>query len=333
MGLLKVAAVWRNTCEIPAGAPTISIMSFDLYFCGSHGARLDIKAVRAWMLNLNHIEELRADDGSLLQFAYSNEATGFYCLFDLLTRTDPEVEELPMPSPYRGVGLSVSINFLRPHFFALEVMPIVSSAASFLNLSLYDSQEDKVYPPNVAPDVLIGNWVEHNGRATRATALNEEAPIRKPYLSSEQSNYWWRYMRAREDFQNTVGADVFVPSILPMVDPANNVKLTVIWSAEIPRNFWSRSPMPLPQIFPVCDYVLLAWGKVESGFTKNLVPYPIASSALATLLQEIDGPVEGLKVLRPQLQKRASSVYEKLPRTEFTGLTQIAPDGFVDVSL
>lgn len=308
-------------------------MSFDLYFCGLPGAELDTNAVRACMRNFSYIEESRSDDGSLLQFEYSNAATGVYCLFDLLTRIDPEVEELPLPSPYQGVGLSVSINFLRPHFFALEVMPIVSSVANFLNLSLYDAQEDKVYPSNVTPDVLIRNWVEHNGRATRAIALDAEEPITKPYLSSEQSDYWWRYMRSREEFQNALGEDVFVPSILPMVDSANNVKLAVIWSAEIPDKGWFRRPMPLPQIFPVCDYVLLAWGKADSPLTKSLVPYAVVSSAIATLLEEIDGPVAGLKVLRPQLQKRASSVYEGLPRTEFSGLTQIAPDGFVDVSL
>jgi hypothetical protein len=140
-------------------------------------------------------------------------------------------------------------------------------------------------------------------------------------------------MRAREDFQNALGEDVFVPSILPMVDSANNVKLSVLWSAEIPDKGWFRRPMPLPQVFPVCDYVILAWGKADSPLAKSLVPYPVVSSAMATLLEEIEGPVAGLRVLKPQLQKPASSVYKRLPRTEFSGLTQTAPDGFVDVSL
>jgi hypothetical protein len=39
-------------------------MSFDLYFCGRLGAQLEINRVRAYMRDLNFVEELRSDAAS-----------------------------------------------------------------------------------------------------------------------------------------------------------------------------------------------------------------------------------------------------------------------------
>jgi hypothetical protein len=140
-------------------------MSFDLHFCGPRGAQLDVHDLRRHMNGLEYVTEARSDDGSPIQFEYGHPATGVYCLFDVSTRVELENEEaLVLPDPYVSMGMSVSINFLRPHFFALESMPIVSGVAASLGLSLYDPQDDRVHAPGTSSEVLIRSWIEHNDR-------------------------------------------------------------------------------------------------------------------------------------------------------------------------
>jgi hypothetical protein len=275
--------------------------------------------------------ESRSDDGNLIQFEYSDVETGVYCLFDLLTKVEAEREDsLVLPGSYVNTGLSMSINFLRPHFFAIELMPIIARLASSLGRSLYDPQEDRIYPPGTASETLIQNWIEHNRRATNAMAQTEE-PIRKPYLTREQSLYWWQYTSGRKSLQDRLGEDVFVPSILLMTDDRLQVKPVVIWSATVQRRLFSTRRIPLPQRFPKCEYLMLAWGRTANELNKGIVPYSVALSAMEGFLEDMDGAVEGMKVLWPAQQSRASAIFDGLPVADLGDLERIAPDDFVDV--
>jgi hypothetical protein len=308
-------------------------MSFDLYFCGPPGTQLDLRGVQECISAQEHVTESRSADGNLIQFEYSHAETGVYCLFDVMAAVDAKEEEpLILPDSYVNTGLSVSINFLRPHFFALESMPIISRLASSLRLSLYDPQENRIYPPGTPAEILIETWIEHNRRATAAIAQTDD-PVSKPYLSREQSLYWWQYSSARVALQNSLGEDVFVPSILLMTDDQVRIKPVVLWSATVIRRLFRTRRIPLPQLFPKCEYLMLAWGKTASELKKGIVPYSTALSAMVGLLEDIDGPVEGIKVLWPAGQEQASAIFDALPVADLGELKQIAPDGFVDVAL
>ncbi len=306
-------------------------MSFDLYFCGPPGTQLDFPRVKLQMGLLEHTTESRSDDGALIQFEYRNPETGVYCLFDLhMTLADEQEESLVLPDPYVSAGLSVSINFLRPHFFAVELMPLISLLARSLEVSLYDPQEDRIYPPNTSSDTLTKTWIEHNRRVTDGMA-HADRPITKPYLTLEQSLYWWRYTNARKSLQSRLGEHVFVPSIFLMTDDQLRVQPVVLCSASNqPRVFRTRR-VPLPQLFPQCECIMLAWGKTANELTKGIVQYSVAMSAMAGILEDVDGPVPGLKVLRPSQQERAAAIFDGLPITDLAGLRRIASDDFVDV--
>jgi hypothetical protein len=307
-------------------------MSFDLYFCGPPGTQLDLSRVQQYMTSQEYTTESRSDDGSLIQFEYTEPETGVYCLFDVLTTAKIEQQEsLALPDSHVNTGLSVSINFLRPHFFALELMPIISRLAGSLGLSLYDPQEDRIYPPGTPSEILIQTWIEHNRRATQAMAQTGQ-PIRKPYLAREQALYWWQYTSARRALQNRFGEDVFVPSILLMTHDHYQVKPVVVWSATVQRRLLRARRIPLPQLFPKCEYLILAWGKTANELNKGIVPYSSALSAMVGLLEDIDGPVDGLKVLWPARQEPASAIFEGLPVADLDELKRIPPDGFVDVT-
>lgn len=308
-------------------------MSFDLYFCDTEGRRVDVSRVQRHMQRLDYMTESQSDDGSLVQFQYNGPATEVYCLFDLSTKPDAEqAEALALPEGYAYADLSVSINFLRPHFFALELMPIVTSIADSLELALYDAQADRMYPPGAGAETLISNWIEHNDKVTRALASEAEPNrIRKPYLPREQSLYWWKYTRALEGFQNSLEEDLFVPSIWLMAEAEDRVRPTVVWSAEERRRSLRLKRTPLPQVFPVCDYLMLVWGKPGAKqLGKAIVQYSVALASLADVVEDIDGPVDGLKVIRPHKQESASAVFDSLPKRELGTLKRISPDGFVD---
>ena len=90
-------------------------MSFDLYFCAPPGAQIDNSRLHEHLKGLEHVTESRSNYGSLVQFEYSNPATGVYCLFTLrITSVIGQEEALVIPDGYVSLGLSASINFLRP---------------------------------------------------------------------------------------------------------------------------------------------------------------------------------------------------------------------------
>ena len=308
-------------------------MSFDLYFCW-RAERVGEDALLRHMEALPNTNSSQSDDGHLRQFEYVGPATGVYCLFDLASEVEGDGQDGPsLPGGYVQSGLSVSINFLRPHFFALEIMPIVAGIADALDLTVYDPQAELMYERGTSPDVLVGSWISHNDSVTRGLAMKVD-PIRKPYLPRDQALYWWCYMRDLERYQAEVGEDIFIPSLVFLRDGESRVLPTVIWPAEERgRHFW-RSRLPLPQVFPRCELVMLVWGDpAREGLKKVTIPYPVVMDYLAALLEDIDGPVDGLRVLRPLRQGAAVAIFDALSALPSGDYCQIDPDGFIDVAM
>ncbi|MEQ1886325.1 MAG: hypothetical protein ABL967_14770 [Bryobacteraceae bacterium] len=211
-------------------------------------------------------------------------------------------------------------------------MPIISAIATDLGFHLFDAQEEIVYAPGTGPAILTANWTKHNDQATIRMAQDAEDPIRKPFLSRKSSRYWWEYTRARASYQESFHQDVFVPSILLMAE-GEEVKTTVVWSAEVDEQARPNELTPLAQIFPKCDYFLLAWGSDNKPFTKAIVPYVEAITAMGNSLEPLDGPVDNLLVLWPNKQRESAEIFRRLPKRDLGGLTHISADGFSDVVL
>lgn len=281
---------------------------------------------------LEHAAESTSDDGSLTQFDYDHPVTGVYCLFDLCAEVATGTDGLQLPDGFAEAGLSVSVNFLRPSFFAHEVMPIITEIAARSLLWLYDAQADTMHAPGTAASVLIDSWVKHNEKVTHGVARDKE-PIRKPYLPPARSFYWWQYTKKREDLQARLGDNIFVPSILLTSDPGDRVRLTVVWSAEVRSTALSRKQtIPLAQVFPECDYLMLAWGSEgDQKLKTRYVSFDDAMARLAQFLDPLEGPVPSLMVLPPERQVQATATFESIPSLQIGQLTRIAPDAFVDV--
>jgi len=309
-------------------------MGFDLYFCHHRDASIN----RSWLLShlraLEFATEELAEDQSVLQFIYEHPETGVYCLFDLLPEAAIATDDLQLPDGYVSTGLSVSLNFLRPSFFALEVMPLVSRLSAEMSLWLYDPQQDCLHHPGAPPEVLAEEWMAHNARATRGLALDAN-PIRKPYLPAASSIAWWRYAHAKKGLQEQLGDSVFVPAILLTQDSQLRVRQVVIWSAEVLGSLpFLKRVLPLPQVFPPCDYYMLSSGKPSAKkFSTRFVSYSDVISGLGSLLGPLPGALAGLRILRPARQQAAAAVFATLPALDPSPLERIPPEALSDVDL
>lgn len=288
-------------------------MSYDLHFRADFGVEADADAIGAALRATKYVGE----SGSA-QFIYRHPNTGVTCTFDL-------EDEIPLSAP---------VNFLRPRFYGREIMPVIARLAASANLRIFDPQEDKLYSPGVKPDELERNWVSQNERITRAVLRDEAEGL--PYLREERSWYWWQYSYAREDFQRSLRDDIFIPSIFLFACEHGLVRTAAVWSAEIRPPFpLTKRFVPLAQIFPECDYVILASGKKgASKMDKRYVSYTAAMEQLRGIVEDFPetAPVSGLKILRAANQARAGSVFASLPALDTGKVERIASDSFVDVT-
>jgi hypothetical protein len=306
-------------------------MSFDLYFCGSPSTPIDLGRLQQDIGAQEFTKESRSDDGSLIQFTYKNPYTYVSCTFDVRNTTEAEGGEPSLLMDcYSNLGVSVSIDFLRPHFFALELMPMISRIANSSGLSIYDPQEDRVYQPDTPTETLIHAWTDHNQRVTQMIS-HGDSPSRKPYLSREKSLYWWQYSTGQGAMQTRLTEELYVPSIMLIATEGERVYTAVVWAANMQSQFVKKRLLPIPQVFPKCDYLYLSWGKDPTHPQKGKVPYSTAIPAMAHLLDDIDGPVEGLKILWPEKQEQSFAVFERLPKTPLGKFKRIASEDFVDV--
>ena len=281
-------------------------MSYDLHFLST--APGDLRA------NLQALKYVTASGSA--QFTYKHPNTGVYCTFDM-----EEGEEHP---------LSANINSLRPQFFGRELMPVIAQLASSANLRIYDPQRDNLYPPDVSATELEGDWALQNEQGTRAMLPDKRVEL--PYLHPDRSLYWWQYSFAKDDLQHSLREDIFVPSIFLFAGADGSVRTAATWSAEVrtPLPFMTRY-VPLPQVFPVCDYLIMAFGKKGAKLETRYVSYEAAMERLQGIVEDFPGPVSGLKILRPAKQSQAASVCAALPTLETGRMGRIASDGFTDI--
>ena len=258
-------------------------MSYDLQVRPPEGRFLPTAVASDRIVGLGHV------DGNGVNFLYKHPQTGVYCVFDV---ADDYVQ--------------VSLNFMRPRFFGMEAMPLVGRLAKGLEWEIFDPQQDRL----VEVEELLDLWLAQNEQAIRSVKPD------LPYLEPEKSLYWWRWMREREALQEQTGPSIFVPQIFLLRDQARRVRTATVWSANVEKTglFQKKRFTPLAQIFPECDYLILAAGDDRRYVSR----------------QEAFGQLG--EMVRPEDQERAGKVFAALKTVEAGKVERIGPDGFVDVA-
>jgi hypothetical protein len=224
-------------------------MSFDLIFCKTKG-KADASMLLEYFRSRKHMSCEQHED--TFEVTYQNLDTGVYGSF-YYTPLENNDDFPPEWREHGATGLSASINFLRPSFFALEFMSEIEALCKANDLLVLDSNNgnDEKPKPCVAAE-LISSWEQNNLSFIPAAA---QANILPPYLAKDKSLYLWNYSRAHGSLEKRFESDdVFVPKLIPVKRKnENQVKTVISWADGIPI------------VLPTCDIVILK--KVHSkGF-------------------------------------------------------------------
>jgi hypothetical protein len=300
-----------------ASLSTIDSVAYELWcFCAEHGC-VKGSTIAQYLKQLSHTTELVRAEGQ--EFTYRNPETGVYGYFDLY---DP-LQRPPVTTAqsFRNAGLTITVNLLRPSFFALELMPVIEQLCLRLRLVVIDPQSDLHQIEEADADRLTQRWNTRNQGLVRYLAQRPGLRVLRPYLSVAHSLESWKFCYERIQYQDRLGAAVLVPPIRFAAGEDGHVQRVVAW----------RKPgtSGMSQVFPPCDYVALA------ASSQNVpVKYVRTSKVLDSLkevLSETGSALGNLPMLPAHLLGEASRAFDRL---ESAGagerLTQIEPDAFVD---
>ena len=296
-------------------------MSFDLYFYKRKDSQQTEEQLADYLTkNLAH----NISDHPR-QWNYENPATGVYFLIDWNEAEDEpdRIEIFDNFQDYKYLNFSFSINFFRPRFFGLEIFPIIEKFISDLDLFVLDSQDetDPDNPRKFPTGYFQEQWIRHNDGVT----IDQFKELNFEYFPVDKSNYLWWFQSNREEFQNNLTEDIFVPGFFVLKSKEDGQLYTAcVW------------PQHISTILPPVDYVIVQkeykklFKKVEES---GLVPYDTILSEFADDLEDYDYEVPNLKVFRnngsDKTKKKFNSL--KLGKTvsEFGG--SVSFDSFVNV--
>lgn len=291
-------------------------MSFDLFFCRQDKSAPSLPELKEYFSALPHFEVNDVEAGGA-EFLYQNEVTGVYCTFSYSPLDAAELEGCG------STGLTFNLNFNRPSFFAYETMPLVEDFCKRFNLMAEDPQDETMQQPDAAS--LIESWRRGNTWAMGALKQTAgEEGIEHHYLPEASATAWWQYTRVQPSLEDTITEDIFIPSPMILMNPANELFTMILW------------PQGIAQFFPRADYVYLQREKKSFFRTKEetgFVPYDSVMEKIEHLLDDYDFGGLHLKYLRPEKTSQVLPLIHsfKLEEVDLGQFTRMAPDSFHDV--
>jgi len=292
-------------------------MSFDLYFCRHDGSAPSIAQLREYFSSLPHFQVNDVAAGGL-ECWYENQATGVYCLFSYSPLDAAELEGCG------SSGITFNLNFRRPSFFALETMPLVEDFCRHFDLVVENPQDERLQQADASSLTL--SWRSHNASAmSRLKAVANEEDMQLFYLREDSATEWWRYMSVRERIENAITEDIFVPSLLILMNPASELFTMMLW------------PQAIAQFFPRSDYVYVQREKKRLFGTKEetgLVSYDSLLLKIGHLLDDYAFGELQIKYLRPEKTSEVLSLMQAfdLQPIDLGQHTRMAADSFHDVA-
>jgi hypothetical protein len=238
------------------------------------------------------------------QWSYENPETGVYFLIDW---NEPNTDQDDIKiwdsfDEFENLNFSISINFFRPRYFGMEIFPIIERIIDELDLYILDSQDedDAENPRKFQIGYLQDQWIRHNDQLS--TTYFEELSFN--FMPLEKSNYMWWFLLNRNELQEALRTDTFVPSFFVLKSKEdNNLYTACVW------------PQHIPIILPVVDYVIikreyktLFKTVAESG----MVSYSVILEELGSYFEDFDYSIPNLKVLTQLNADKMNRKFNKL---------------------
>jgi hypothetical protein len=298
-------------------------MSYDLYFYKRKDHSITEEQVAMYLagnLPFNSSEHPK-------QFNYENPDTGVYFMIDWNEpEDDPEViADVDSFADFDYLNFSFSINFFRPDFFGLETFPVIEKFIKDLDLFVMNPQEEEEELAGVPRKFQVGylqqQWLSNN----KQVMLDNISEVDTEFMAPEKSNYLWWYQFHRQQLEETLTEDIFVPNtfVLKMNEDGK------LYSACV----W---PQHIPIILPPVDYVLI--GKEYKKLSENveesgLVSYETIMKEMGSSFEDFEYEIPRLKVLMQEHADKLEQRFNALPLgktiDEIGGI--VAWDAFINV--
>ncbi len=202
-------------------------------------SNLDIKLFCDGFYNAHPYIKTRSDDQAAIFHEYYNP-------FTFARFTVSGVEHLSEDGQKSNYGLTVNLEFGRPHYFLLEMLEFLRSVFEYLtsgNEQQFMQNKNDEELDRMAVD-LTENWERDNREWILRNIKSYKKSMR--FMPRPSVREWWEYMFNYRKISIDSEMDLFVPRLFLQYDKqAKKVIRVLTWSNYI------------PQVFPKCDIVLL----------------------------------------------------------------------------
>jgi hypothetical protein len=281
-------------------------------------SQLNFISMRLWLGRID-TRSLKGKRGSR---SSSTKTKTQGCTFFLSGPRQREGQESPIPSGVYETGLSFSLNYARPTFFALEAMPVIEALAAYFGVTMFDPQRE----PSLGifdSEQLVESWSKSNQWAVGALAKDNDNFFR---LAPDTSTRFWTYMNS--DYprlsQELEGPDVFVPKLfLISHEGSKEAETAIAWTLGIHL------------VVPQSDWIVVVFPK--SFWRRETEMFFFRSAAvlapMAAYLREFDAGRD-LRILPPENLSQADKILEGLRGgLGKAGFQTLSPDDCVDTPL
>ncbi|AXP80976.1 hypothetical protein CJ739_1891 [Mariniflexile rhizosphaerae] len=265
-------------------------MSFDLNFYKKGNNEVSISEMVEFLNTIPMLESKSED-----QIVYENETTGVFCLFETYESEESEVEDENDFEDLEDTNLCFNINYVRPDFFGIESFELVDKLIEKFDLYVLDPQAEAV-PIKYKKGELLKSWLKSNEKISKSYFKEWELN----YLELEKSNYCWEFCYNKNELQEKLTEEYFVPNIFYLnKNGTENVETLCVW------------PEHIPFVLPKVDFVLiqkrikkLFRTKEESG----LVKYETIIEKLGEYFENEND----YKIIHPKNEEKIKPIFNSL---------------------
>ena len=244
---------------------------------------------------------------------YENPDTGVYANLEGLDDEPPGDD-----------GIVAVINYARPSFFALEIVPQLVAAAQAAEVLVVDAQDDMIggtgAPKPAVADELIASW-EAGNRAASAVRLRTDGTA--AVMPRDRGIAWWRYMRQKSGLTDRYGQTHYVPGLrLVRRSGSRDVLRLLTWTDWIPL------------ILPEADVVAVLRSQGGTFEIRGLLPYATVADTLDGLLRRVAASDDlEVRVLDPSEAVLVPDLLGGATLEPFSGFDAVAVDAIVDAEI
>jgi hypothetical protein len=265
-------------------------MSFDLNFYKKGNNNVTASEMVEFLNTIPMLESKTED-----QIVYENETTGVFCLFETYEPEESEDEEQNDFGDLKDTYLWFNINYVRPDFFGIESFQLVDKLIEKFDLFVLDPQAEGE-PIKYKKGDLLKSWLKSNEKISKSYFKEWELN----YLELEESNYCWKFCYNKNELQEKLTEEYFVPNIFYVNKKGTeNVETLCVW------------PEHIPFVLPKVDFVLIQ-KRIKKLFRTKEESGLIKYETIIEKLGEYFENENDYKIIHPENEKNIKPIFNSL---------------------